>query len=134
MPVIGGTNFEQTRAEQIAAQLEMGHLEIDTNEATRSPSPPPIYDSNGQRINTREVSSTVLFRIASCLSELVHCSQAIQLCSGITHLFLGNYNWGKVCLSYSRLIFLSSGLSLLVDTTFMYIVIILNHKSSRCSC
>ncbi|CAM6010178.1 unnamed protein product [Sphagnum balticum] len=44
----------QTRAEQIAAQLEMGHLEIDTNEATRSPSPPPIYDSNGQRINTRE--------------------------------------------------------------------------------
>ncbi|KAH8935074.1 hypothetical protein BDL97_17G011800 [Sphagnum fallax] len=54
MPVIGGTNFEQTRAEQIAAQLEMGHLEIDTNEATRSPSPPPIYDSNGQRTNTRE--------------------------------------------------------------------------------
>jgi splicing factor 1 len=54
MPVIGGTNFEQTRAEQIASQLEMGHLEIDTNEATRSPSPPPIYDSNGQRSNTRE--------------------------------------------------------------------------------
>jgi hypothetical protein len=54
MPVIGGTNFEQTRAEQIAAQLEMGHLEIGTNQATRSASPPPIYDSNGQRTNTWE--------------------------------------------------------------------------------
>jgi hypothetical protein len=29
MPVIGGTNFEQTHTEQISAQLEiMGHLEI----------------------------------------------------------------------------------------------------------
>jgi len=85
MPVIGGTNFEQTRAEQIAAQLEMGHLEIDTNEATRSPSPPPIYDSNGQRTNTREVSFTVLFRIAELLSALVHCFGVFQLWSGVIH-------------------------------------------------
>jgi hypothetical protein len=84
MPVIGGTNFEQTRAEQIAAQLEMGHLEIDTNEATCSPSPPPIYDSNGQRTNTREVSFTVLFRIAELLT-LVHCFGVFQLWSGVIH-------------------------------------------------
>ncbi|KAJ7535420.1 hypothetical protein O6H91_12G032400 [Diphasiastrum complanatum] len=45
----------QTRAEQIAAQLESGNLDIDLNEDARSPSPPPIYDSNGQRINTWEV-------------------------------------------------------------------------------
>lgn len=44
----------QTRAEQLAAQLESGNLEIDNNEATRSPSPPPLYDSLGHRMNTRE--------------------------------------------------------------------------------
>ncbi|KAI5081169.1 hypothetical protein GOP47_0004352 [Adiantum capillus-veneris] len=44
----------QTRAEQLAAQLESNNLEIDNNEATRSPSPPPIYDSMGHRMNTRE--------------------------------------------------------------------------------
>jgi hypothetical protein len=55
MPVIGGTTFEQTRAEQIAAQLDSGFLDIETTDVPRSPSPPPIYDSNGQRTNTREV-------------------------------------------------------------------------------
>lgn len=40
--------------EQITAQLELGNLEIDPDEATRSPSPPPIYDKSGQRTNTRE--------------------------------------------------------------------------------
>ncbi|GLJ11914.1 hypothetical protein SUGI_0180160 [Cryptomeria japonica] len=44
----------QTRVEQIAAQLELGNLEIDPDEATRSPSPPPIYDKSGERTNTRE--------------------------------------------------------------------------------
>eukprot|EP01018_Ginkgo_biloba_P005011 Gb_09287 [translate_table: standard] len=44
----------QTRAEQIAAQLELGNLEIDYDEATRSPSPPPVFDASGQQINTRE--------------------------------------------------------------------------------
>ncbi|KAG0554467.1 hypothetical protein M758_12G097700 [Ceratodon purpureus] len=44
----------QTRAEQIAAQLDSGFLDIETTDAPRSPSPPPIYDSNGQRTNTRE--------------------------------------------------------------------------------
>lgn len=45
----------QTRAEQIAVQLESGNLEIDDDdEATRSPSPPPKYDSSEQRINSRE--------------------------------------------------------------------------------
>ena len=46
----------QTRIEQINQQLEMGMLDIDSNESTRSPSPPPIYGDNGQRLNTREVS------------------------------------------------------------------------------
>lgn len=55
MHVIGGTTFDQTRAEQIAAQLDSGFLDIETTDAPRSPSPPPIYDSNGQRTNTREV-------------------------------------------------------------------------------
>lgn len=44
----------QTRAEQIAAQLESGNLDIDNNDGTRSPSPPPIYDQLGHRMNTRE--------------------------------------------------------------------------------
>ncbi|KAL3699761.1 hypothetical protein R1sor_017783 [Riccia sorocarpa] len=43
----------QTRAEQIAAQLESGKLDTDTS-GSRIPSPPPVYDSNGQRTNTRE--------------------------------------------------------------------------------
>jgi hypothetical protein len=85
MPVIGGTNFEQTRAEQIASQLEMGHLEIDTNEATRSPSPPPIYDSNGQRSNTREVSFTVLFRIANCCQHWSIALGYFNFVSGVIH-------------------------------------------------
>ncbi|KAI5072292.1 hypothetical protein GOP47_0012398 [Adiantum capillus-veneris] len=44
----------QTRAEQLAAQLESGNLDIDSNEETRSPSPPPLYDTLGHRMNTRE--------------------------------------------------------------------------------
>lgn len=44
----------QTRAEQLAAQLESGNLDIDSNEDTRSPSPPPLYDTLGHRMNTRE--------------------------------------------------------------------------------
>ncbi|MCO5556337.1 hypothetical protein L7F22_009885 [Adiantum nelumboides] len=44
----------QTRAEQLAAQLESGSLDIDCNEETRSPSPPPLYDTLGHRMNTRE--------------------------------------------------------------------------------
>lgn len=71
MPFIGVTSFEQTRAEQIASQLEFGYLEIDADEATRSPSPPPVYDVNGQRTNTREVGhSTIIvsfhFTINTC--------------------------------------------------------------------
>ena len=62
LPVSGATHFEQTRAEQLAAQLESGSLGIDYNEATRSPSPPPVYDSFGHRMNTREVSIYAFFK------------------------------------------------------------------------
>jgi hypothetical protein len=56
MPVIGGTNFEQTHTEQISAQLEiMGHLEIHMNETICSPSPLPIYDQMVST-STRSVS------------------------------------------------------------------------------
>lgn len=44
----------QTRVEQISVLLESGNLEIDDDEATRSPSPPRKYDSSGQRTNSRE--------------------------------------------------------------------------------
>ncbi|XP_024357397.1 uncharacterized protein [Physcomitrium patens] len=54
MPGIGGTSFEQTRAEQIATQLDSSFWDIEALDGPRSPSPPPIYDSNGQRTNTRE--------------------------------------------------------------------------------
>eukprot|EP00850_Spirogloea_muscicola_P013764 SM000095S24978 [mRNA] locus=s95:252449:256247:- [translate_table: standard] len=46
--------LSQTRAEQIATQLEMGGLDLGDDEAARSPSPPPTYDAAGQRTNTRE--------------------------------------------------------------------------------
>jgi hypothetical protein len=56
MPVIGGTNFEQTHTKQISAQLEiMGHLEIHMNETICSPSPLPIYDQMVST-STRSVS------------------------------------------------------------------------------
>ena len=55
----------QTRIEQINQQLEMGMLDIDSNESTRSPSPPPIYGDNGQRLNTREVSMKKLLLTVS---------------------------------------------------------------------
>jgi hypothetical protein len=56
MPVIGGTNFEQTHTEQISAQLEiMGHLEIHMNETICSPSPLPTYDQMVST-STRSVS------------------------------------------------------------------------------
>lgn len=57
MPGIGGTSFEQTRAEQIATQLDSSFWDIEALDGPRSPSPPPIYDSNGQRTNTREVQT-----------------------------------------------------------------------------
>jgi splicing factor 1 len=35
--------------------LRTGELGIPSNPENRSPSPEPIYDSNGKRLNTREV-------------------------------------------------------------------------------
>ena len=63
LPVSGATHFEQTRAEQLAAQLESGSLGIDYNEATRSPSPPPVYDSFGHRMRGQHIC---FFQITAC--------------------------------------------------------------------
>lgn len=51
---------KQTRISQISTQLELGNLDQEENEAYRSPSPPPVYDTEGQRLNTREVRSVTL--------------------------------------------------------------------------
>ena len=45
----------QLRIEEITRSLRTGDLGIPTNPENRSPSPEPIYDSNGKRLNTREV-------------------------------------------------------------------------------
>jgi len=56
----GGLSMEQQEAlllrcrlEEISKKLNMRELEFDTSE-DRSPSPEPIYDDKGKRINTRE--------------------------------------------------------------------------------
>ncbi|GAQ92263.1 hypothetical protein KFL_009600040 [Klebsormidium nitens] len=43
----------QRRAEQIQAQLEEQRFEVE-DDGYRSPSPPPVYNEMGQRVNTRE--------------------------------------------------------------------------------
>ena len=45
----------QLRIEQISRMLRTGELGISSNPEDRSPSPEPIYDSAGKRLNTREV-------------------------------------------------------------------------------
>lgn len=45
----------QLRIEQISRMLRTGDLGIAANPEDRSPSPEPIYDSAGKRLNTREV-------------------------------------------------------------------------------
>jgi splicing factor 1 len=45
----------QLRIEEISRMLRSGELGIPTNPENRSPSPEPIYDSAGKRLNTREV-------------------------------------------------------------------------------
>lgn len=45
----------QLRIEEITRMLRTGELGIPTNPENRSPSPEPIYDSQGKRQNTREV-------------------------------------------------------------------------------
>lgn len=45
----------QLRIEEITRMLRTGELGIPSNPENRSPSPEPIYDSNGKRLNTREV-------------------------------------------------------------------------------
>lgn len=45
----------QLRIEQISRMLRTGELGISSNPEERSPSPEPIYDSQGKRLNTREV-------------------------------------------------------------------------------
>ncbi|KAH7315673.1 hypothetical protein KP509_21G060800 [Ceratopteris richardii] len=44
----------QTRAEQLAAQLESGNLDMSSNEDTHSSSHPRLYEILGHRMNTRE--------------------------------------------------------------------------------
>lgn len=53
----------QRRAEQIQAQLEEQRFEIE-DDGYRSPSPPPVYNEMGQRVNTREVREKVPFLVA----------------------------------------------------------------------
>ncbi len=43
------------RIEEITRMLRSGDLGIPTNPENRSPSPEPIYDNAGKRLNTREV-------------------------------------------------------------------------------
>jgi splicing factor 1 len=45
----------QLRIEQISRMLRTGELGIPSNPDERSPSPEPIYDSTGKRLNTRDV-------------------------------------------------------------------------------
>jgi splicing factor 1 len=45
----------RVRIEEITRKLTMNDLDIDyTNERDRSPSPEPVYDAQGKRVNTRE--------------------------------------------------------------------------------
>lgn len=43
------------RIEEITRSLRTGDLGIPTNAEDRSPSPEPVYDNAGKRLNTREV-------------------------------------------------------------------------------
>lgn len=45
----------QLRIEEITRMLRTGELGISTNLEDRSPSPEPVYDNMGKRLNTREV-------------------------------------------------------------------------------
>ena len=45
----------QLRIEEITRMLRTGDLGISMNPENRSPSPEPVYDSAGKRLNTREV-------------------------------------------------------------------------------
>ncbi len=45
----------QLRIEEITRAMRTGDLGIPSNAEARSPSPEPIYDSAGKRLNTREV-------------------------------------------------------------------------------
>lgn len=42
------------RIEEIGQQIRAGHQPARNTDSTRSPSPPPEYDSSGRRINTRQ--------------------------------------------------------------------------------
>jgi splicing factor 1 len=43
------------RIEEITRALRTGDLGIPSNPENRSPSPEPVYDNAGKRLNTREV-------------------------------------------------------------------------------
>ncbi len=43
------------RIEEISRMLRTGELGIPKNQEDRSPSPEPIYDNMGKRLNTRDV-------------------------------------------------------------------------------
>lgn len=64
----------QIRIGQISTQLELGNLDQEDNDAYRSPSPPPVYDTDGQRLNTREarkkeqLDSEKREAVAECIS------------------------------------------------------------------
>lgn len=45
----------QLRIEEFSRKLRSGDLGIDPDPAKRSPSPEPVYDNHGKRLNTREV-------------------------------------------------------------------------------
>lgn len=45
----------QLRIEEITRALRTGDLGIPSNPENRSPSPEPVYDNAGKRLNTREV-------------------------------------------------------------------------------
>lgn len=62
----------QTRISQISAQLELGNLDQEENEAYRSPSPPPVYDTEGQRLNTREVC--IAAWTPTCMLSMCPCA------------------------------------------------------------
>jgi splicing factor 1 len=64
MPTVLPTNLTQEqekayitqlRIEELTRMLRTGDLGISKNQEDRSPSPEPIYDNNGKRLNTREV-------------------------------------------------------------------------------
>lgn len=56
----------QIRIEEIGARLRTGNLGISDHPGERSPSPEPIYSTDGKRLNTRE------FRTRKKLEEERH--------------------------------------------------------------